>query len=73
MVVGFRDPHLPLLTRDAPVLSRAGLQGLLQWTATNGGILFNGDCKSAFLQGTPDDERPENICMRPPTDDIARA
>lgn len=48
---GFRDPHLPLLSRDAPVLSRAGLFCLLQWASTHHAPLFNGDCKSSFLQG----------------------
>ena len=72
VVAGFKDPRLPLLTRDAPVLSRAGLQCLLQWTASNKGVLYNPDCKSAFLQGVPDTERPEQIFMRPPSDDISK-
>ena len=72
VVAGFKDPHLPLLTRDAPVLSRAGLQCLLQWAASVGGTLYNADCKSAFLQGEPDNERPQSIFMKPPEDDISR-
>ena len=72
VVAGFKAPRLPLLTRDAPVLSRAGLQCLLQWAASTGGTLYNADCKSAFLQGAADDERPQSIFMKPPGDDIAR-
>ena len=72
VVAGFKDPDLPLLSRDAPVLSRAGFHCLLQWAASNKGILANADCKSAFLQGAADDERPEQIFLRPPADDIAR-
>ena len=71
VVAGFRDPHLPLLTRDAPVLSRAGFACLLQWACSHKVKLWNGDCRSAFLQGKPDNERPEPIFMRPPTDPVA--
>ena len=64
MIAGFRDPHLPLLTRDAPVLSRAGFSSILQWATSLGVCLWNADCKSAFLQGKADTERPEPIFMR---------
>ena len=73
VIQGFRDPHLPLLSRDAPVLSRIGLMALLQWAASMGTDLVNGDCKSAFLQGKPDDEGPEKIYMRVPQDGISLA
>ena len=72
VVAGFRDPHLPLLTRDSPVLTRGGLACILQWAASNKVDLASGDCKSAFLQGTPDDERPEGIYMRAPADPVAK-
>ncbi|CAE7226683.1 unnamed protein product [Symbiodinium sp. CCMP2592] len=71
VVAGFRDPHLPLLTRDAPVLARASLHLLLQWAATFRVKLWNADAKSAFLQGDPDSERPEPIFMKPPGDPLA--
>ena len=61
VVAGFRDPHLPLLTRDAPVLSRAGFVSILQWTTTYCVRLWNGDCRSAFLQG-----KAGSIWLRPP-------
>ena len=61
VIQGFRDPHLPLLSRDAPVLSRIGLVDIV-----------NGDCKSAFSQGKPDHERPEKIYMRVPQDGVSR-
>eukprot|EP00434_Breviolum_minutum_P045617 symbB.v1.2.040940.t1/scaffold7672.1/size10676/1 len=71
VIQGFRDPHLPLLTRDAPVLSRNGMMTILQWSASYGTKLYNADAKSAFLQGLPDDERPAKIYMRPPQDKIS--
>ena len=71
VVAGFRDPHLPLLTRDSPVLSRCGLACILQWAASNRTVLANADCKSAFLQGVPDTERPEGIFMRRPRDGVS--
>ena len=71
VVAGFADPHLPLLTRDSPVLSRAGFMLLLQWSCSQKVALWNGDCRSAFLQGRPDDERPTPIFMAPPKDPIA--
>ena len=73
VVQGYRDPHLPLLSRDAPVLAKTSLILLIQWAACFNVSLWNGDCKSAFLQGEPDTERPVHIYMRPPTDDIALA
>ena len=72
VVAGFADPHLPLLSRDAPVLAKTSLVLIIQWAATFGTSLWNGDCKSAFLQGEPDTERPTRIFMRPPQDDIAK-
>lgn len=56
---------------DGPVLSKAGLVTILQWSATHNPDLVNGDCKSAFLQGQPDRERPRAIYMRIPQDDIS--
>ena len=73
VVLGYQDPHLPLLSRDAPVLAKTTLVLIIQWAACFDIILLNGDCKSAFLQGEPDTERPVRIYMRPPTDDIAKA
>ncbi|CAE7442520.1 unnamed protein product [Symbiodinium natans] len=72
VVLGFRDPHLPWLARDAPVLSRTAFHLILQWAASHQVKLHNADCKSAFLQGDPDVERPENIYMRPPQDPVAQ-
>ncbi|CAK8999613.1 Copia protein (Gag-int-pol protein) [Cleaved into: Copia VLP protein [Durusdinium trenchii] len=72
VIQGFRDPHLPLLSRDAPVLSRIGLMCILQWACSHQVDIVNGDCKSAFLQGKPDHERPEKIYMRVPQDGVSR-
>lgn len=71
VILGFSDPHLPLLTRDAPVLARTSFMLILQWAACHNVSLHNGDCKSAFLQGLPDDERPTPIFMKPPQDEIS--
>ena len=71
VVAGFKDPHLPLLPRDSPVLSRSGLMLILQWSCSHRVSLHNGDCKSAFLQGKEDTERPTSIFMRPPGDPVS--
>ena len=71
VIQGYRDPHLPLLTRDSPVLSKTCFILIIQWSASHGVSLYNADCKSAFLQGLPDVERPTAIYMRPPQDDIS--
>ena len=71
VVQGYLDPHLPLLSRDAPVLARSTLVLIIQWAACYNVSLHNGDCKSAFLQGEPDTERPVQIYMKPPQDPIA--
>jgi hypothetical protein len=78
VVQGFRDPHLPLLARDSPVLTRAGLFCLLQTCCSNfkhpDGVwlLFSSDCSSAFLQGGAAPDRPAQIFMRVPTDPLAK-
>ena len=72
VVQGFRDPHLPLLVRDSPVLSRTGFFAILQTAANNGWHICSGDCSSAFLQGGTAPERPAQIFMRAPTDPIAK-
>eukprot|EP00438_Fugacium_kawagutii_P015255 Skav215782 [mRNA] locus=scaffold2278:226968:227495:+ [translate_table: standard] len=71
VIQGYRDPHLPLLTRDAPVLARTSFMLILQWAACHKVSIYNGDCKSAFLQGLPDTERPTAIYMKPPQDDLS--
>ena len=72
VIAGYKDPHLPLLSRDSPVLSRAGLQCILQWATSLRVPLWTGDCKSAFLQGTADTERPTAIFMRAPADPVSK-
>ena len=67
LLAGYKDPHLPLLSRDSPVLSRAGLRCILQWATSLKIPLFSGDCKSAFLQGAADEERGQAIFMRAPS------
>lgn len=62
VIQGFRDPHLPLLTRGAPVLSRNGMMVILQWSASHWTTLWNADAKSAFLQGLPDPRETTKRC-----------
>lgn len=50
VIQGFRDPHLPLLARDAPVLRRIGLMCILQWACSLNLDIWNADCKSAFCK-----------------------
>lgn len=38
VVQGFRDPHLPLLARDAPVLARLSLMAIIQWQSTTASL-----------------------------------
>ena len=71
VVQGYLDPHLPLLSRDAPVLAKGSLVLIIQWASGFNVKLWNGDCKSAFLQGEPDTERPVQIYMKPPQDPVA--
>ena len=58
VVAGFRDPHLTVLTRDAPVLVKTSFHLILQWAACHTATLHNGDCILAFLQGEADTQRP---------------
>ena len=48
---GFKDPRLLRLVRDAPVASRTLVMLVIQIACNGGQHLYNGDCKSAFLQG----------------------
>ena len=72
VVLGFQDPRLPLLSRDSPVLAKTSLHLIIQWAACYQVSLANADCKSAFLQGEPDDERPACIYMKPPNDGVSK-
>ena len=71
VVLGFLDPHLPLVSRDAPALAKTTFVLIIQWAASHGVSLWNDNCKSAFLQGEADTERPTQIYMKPPQDAIA--
>ena len=48
---GFKDPRLARLIRDAPVGSKLAIMLTIQIACNNHQHLYNGDCKSAFLQG----------------------
>lgn len=57
---------------DSPVLAKTSFHLIIQWAASFKVRLANADCKSAFLQGEPDDERPVCIYMKPPNDQISK-
>ena len=59
---GSKPPHLPLLTRDDPVLNQSSFHLILQRAAsvrTKPTKPSNADYKSAFMQAEADHERPE--------------
>ena len=41
VVQGYRDPHLPLLSRGAPALAKPSLILIVQWAASFGVALWN--------------------------------
>lgn len=68
--LGFMDPHLHLLARDSPVISRVSIMRVFQTMTSLRMRLWGADMKCAYVQGK-DDSRPENIYMRPPRDPVA--
>ena len=54
VVLGFEDPGLAEIPRDAPTLSKDGRQLLLQLVASNRWDLLNFDISTAFLKGQGD-------------------
>ena len=54
VVLGFEDPGLAEVPRDAPTLSKDGRQLLLQLVASKGWSLLNFDISTAFLKGKGD-------------------
>ena len=54
VVLGFEDPGLAEIPRDAPTLSKDGRQLLLQLVTSNRWDLLNFDISTAFLKGQGD-------------------
>ena len=66
VVLGFQDPKLVEVMRDAPTLSREGRSVVLQTIASCGFPLSSFDIKTAFLRGKADEANP--LAMEPPAE-----
>ncbi|CAE7231149.1 GIP [Symbiodinium sp. CCMP2592] len=66
VVLGFQDPKLVEVMRDAPTLSREGRAIVLQTIASCRFHLSSFDIKTAFLRGKADEGNP--LAMEPPPD-----
>ena len=64
VVLGFQDPKLVEVLRDAPTLSREGRALVLQTIASKKFRLGSFDIKTAFLRGKADENNP--LAMDPP-------
>ena len=66
VVLGFQDPQLTEVARDAPTLTREGRHTVLQTIASFNWILSSFDIKTAFLRGKADNNNP--LAMEPPAE-----
>ena len=64
VVLGYMDPRLTDVARDAPTLTREGRHTILQLIASKRWVLSSFDIKTAFLRGRADDANP--LAMEPP-------
>lgn len=64
VVLGFQDPQLTEVVRDAPTLTREGRHTVLQAIASYKWVLSSFDTKTAFLRGKADSKNP--LAMEPP-------
>ena len=64
VVLGYQDPRLTEVQRDAPTLTREGRHTVLQLIASNQWTLISFDSKTAFLRGKADSDNP--LAMEPP-------
>ena len=64
VVLGFQDPKLTEVVRDAPTLTREGRHTVLQTIASQQWTLSSFDIKTAFLRGQADSNNP--LAMEPP-------
>ena len=64
VVLGYQDPRLTEVNRDAPTLTREGRHTILQLIASQQWILTSFDIKTAFLRGKADSDNP--LAMEPP-------
>ena len=66
MVLGYQDPKLVEVMRDAPTLSKEGRSIVLQTIASMNFHLQSFDIKTAFLRGKADETNP--LAMEPPAE-----
>ena len=64
VVLGYQDPRLTEVSRDAPTLTRKGRHTVLQLISSKHWVLTSFDIKTAFLQGKADQDNP--LAMEPP-------
>ena len=64
VVLGFQDPRLTEVARDAPTLTKEGRHAILQAIASYQWTLTSFDIKTAFLRGKADSDNP--LAMEPP-------
>ena len=64
VVLGFQDPNLTEVARDAPTLTKEGRHTILQMIASFQWELASFDIKTAFLRGKADERNP--LAMEPP-------
>jgi hypothetical protein len=64
VVLGYQDPRLTEVSRDAPTLTREGRHTVLQLISSKHWVLTSFDIKTAFLQGKADQDNP--LAMEPP-------
>ena len=63
-MLGYQDPRLTEVSRDAPTLTREGRHTVLQLISSKHWVLTSFDIKTAFLQGKADQDNP--LAMEPP-------
>ena len=66
VVLGYQDPRLTEVCRDAPTLTKEGRHTILQIIATHQWVLSSFDIKTAFLRGKADEDNP--LAMEPPVE-----
>ena len=64
VVLGFQDPRITEVARDAPTLTKEGRHAILQTISSYQWILTSFDIKTAFLRGKADSNNP--LAMEPP-------
>ena len=66
VVLGFQDPNLTEVARDAPTLTKEGRHTIIQMISSFQWELASFDIKTAFLRGKADEKNP--LAMEPPTE-----